>query len=57
MTPVISPESREESHMTRPTVTSTIPRSIEDIDAASLTEAMRGTGTLHYSPTTSKVAT
>ena len=43
--------------MTRPTVTSTIPRSIEDIDAASLTEAMRGTGALHYSPTTSKVAT
>ena len=42
--------------MTRPTVTSTIPRSIEDIPVASLTEAMRGTGTLHYSPTTSKVA-
>ena len=43
--------------MTRPTATPTIPRSIEDIDAASLTVAMRGTGTLHYSPTTSKAAT
>ena len=43
--------------MTRPTATPTIPRSVEDIDAASLTEVMRGTGALHYSPTTSKAGT
>jgi hypothetical protein len=43
--------------MTRPTATPTIPRPIEDIDAASLTEPMCGTGTPHYSPTTSKAAT